>query len=300
MTNDNSTQLQEIEQIYLKREDQNTTGSVKYRGLLQQIEAAVPLGHTEFVLSSSGNAGIAAAHICNKFGYKLTVFVSKNINQAKLKKLQQFNCNVVTSIGPLNDSLKYADEINAYHLRQSTDPYATIGYRDIAHELVNQLVVTIPPSEQQNIAIFLPVSSGTTLMGVYEGFLEQLEEENIASLPQLHAVQTAAVHPIARAFDSDFRRKSSSIVDSIVPPLNPPRKDAVIAAIRKSKGSGWIVNDDIVISEHEELLSHDIETSYEGALALAAYKKSKNRARIIKYPIIVCTGTIYTSIKHAS
>ena len=289
---DNSTQLQRIDQIYFKREDQNITGSIKFRGLLRQINEASVLGHTTFTVSSSGNAAIAAAHICHDNDYKLTVFVSKNIDKNKLKQLQTYHCTVVVHISPLEASLEFADQNGAYHLRQATDPFATLGYRDIAHELVEQVISSIPLDEQNTVAVFFPVSSGTTVVGMYEGFVSEMEDENIQSIPQLHIVQSAAIHPIAQQFDSDFRRKAKSIVDSIVPPLNPPRKASVQNIINKTNGTGWICNDDTVRERHKWLRENDIETSYEGALALAAFLKSKSKARVIKYPIILCTGSM--------
>ena len=60
--------------------------------------------------------------------------------------------------------------------------------------------------------------------------------------PQIHSVQTEACHPIAAFFDTDFTKTTSSLAQAIVDNV-AHRKNNVIDAIQKSKGSGWVATD---------------------------------------------------------
>jgi len=278
------TQLLNIEQIYFKREDTNLTGSLKDRGIPLQIESALKQGKTQFVLSSSGNAAISAAAFCSELALELTVFIAPNTNQDKVKILEAYECDLRVDEKPLSASLAFAEHEGAHHLRQATDPVATIGYRDIAREIAEQTTIT------QDTALFIPVSSGTAFVGIFEGFEELLAKGSIKAFPKLHIVQTQKIHPMAAGFDTNFVRKSTSIVDAIVPPLDPPRKEQVQDIIKQTEGSGWVVMDTDVLEASQWLLERDVETSYEGALALAGYQKAQRKGLETKQPIILLTG----------
>lgn len=281
------TQLTNIEQILFKREDTNPTGSLKDRGIPVQIETALKQGKTHFVLSSSGNAAISAAAFCSELALGLTVFVSPSANQEKIKILEAYACDLKVTEKPLTKSLEFAKETGAHHLRQATDPVATVGYRKIAYEIAEQTNIT------DDTAIFVPVSSGTAFVGIYEGFSELMQKDTIQKLPAMHAVQTQKIHPIAADFDTDFVRKSRSVVDAIVPPLDPPRKEQVQDIIRTTNGSGWVAIDTDVLKADEWLNDNNVETSYEGALALAGYWKAIQSNHAIKQPVILLTGKKY-------
>src|SRR3989338_108330 len=83
-----------VKDVYLKREDQHKYGSHKGRSIPLMIKKYFKEeGKTNFVISSSGNAALAAIHSAqahnrnNPSKIKLTVFVGKNIDQKKLKLL---------------------------------------------------------------------------------------------------------------------------------------------------------------------------------------------------------------------
>lgn len=281
------TSLISIDHIYFKREDENPTGSIKDRGIPLQIEDAVRDGYRNFVISSSGNAAISAAEFCVEKNVQLTVFVPDTVSSPKLKRLSLYPFQIYQSKQPLTDSLEHAKKNNAHHLRQSTDPIGIIGYMDIAHEIPSDILLS------KDTALFVPVSSGTAFVGIYEGFSELLSSGKISKLPSMHIVQSQKIHPIAHEFDGAFTRKSMSIVDAIVPPLNPPRKEHVMEIINKTGGGGWVCSDSQVIEAQSWLTTHSIETSNEGALALAGFWKALHTQGHIEQPIILLTGKKY-------
>lgn len=273
------TPVKKIENIYFKCEYLNLSGSVKDRGISFQVEKLRQSDAKSAVISSSGNAAISAAYYCQAAGIDLQVFVSPKVNQAKLKILEKLGCKVTKTVKPISAAIKYGKENKSANLRQSTDPNATFGYEAIAGELEKQI---------SNIdAIFLPVSSGTTLVGIASGFAK------IGYLPSFHLVQTEAVHPLASLFDHKFTPRKKSLADAIVAKFTP-REDEILEIINKSKGFGWVISDEEMRNAKQWLLSHDLNCSYEGAAALASLRKAEKSGFKYNKPVCLLTGKFYS------
>lgn len=273
------TPLIKIDGVYFKCEFANPTGSHKDRALAYQITKLQEKDIREAVISSSGNAAISAAYYCKLAGIKLNIFISTTINKNKRKVLKDLNCNIFQTPKPVSASIKFAGKKNVFNLRQSTDPNALIGYESIAKEIIDEKIM---PD-----AFFLPVSSGSTLVGVSAGF------EKLGYDVPIHAVQTDAIHPIAGVFDKDFQATGKkSLADAIVAKYTP-RESEAIKIIKQTNGWGWVINKDEMEKARSWLLSHHLDCSYEGAAALAALWKSKKQGYKFKNPVCLLTGKYY-------
>ncbi len=229
-----------VPNVFLKREDKHPYHSHKGRSIpLMMKEYRKKEGIHNFVISSSGNAALAAAKAAWKHNQNntsapvtLKIFVGNNISKNKMKILKQYlDDNYVTLeqvSRPKQAAFQMDKEGTAKNLRQSTDPLALLGYYDLAKDLSK-----IPNLQ----AVFVPTSSGTTAEGIAIGF-QQLEVDI-----QVHIVQTSRCNPIAQLFDEDFLPTERSIAGAIVDQI-AHRKDAVAAAIKKSGGFGWVVSDE--------------------------------------------------------
>src|SRR3989338_10706259 len=101
--------------VYFKCEYENPTGSIKDRGLCFQISKLAEKKVRHAVISSSGNAAMAASAYCRLAGIKLIVFVSPNINTAKLAALKE-NSDVYIDSRPVSSAHQYALKNNFYNL----------------------------------------------------------------------------------------------------------------------------------------------------------------------------------------
>lgn len=274
-----NTPLVKLGDIYFKCEFQNPTGSHKDRVFAYQITKLKGNGITKATISSSGNAAISAANYCKLAGIDLTVFVSPNINTNKLKVLENLGCRIIKTPKPVSDSIKYAKAHGVYNLRQSTDPNAPYGYQSIADEIIESKIM---PD-----AVFVPVSSGTALVGISHGF------DKLKLTIPLHAVQTDSVHPIAGVFDQKFQEmQEKSLADAIVARFTPRESEAV-NVIRKTKGWGWVIGNEEMLKGREWLLSHHLDCSYEGGAVLAALWKARKQGFKFKTPVCLLTGKYY-------
>ncbi len=227
-------------EIYLKREDLHAYGSHKGRSIPHMIEYyAKKQNQSSFVISSSGNAARAAIkyvvlHNRNNPTHILTleVYIGKKISEEKRTILEAEregdpHITITETERPKQEAFTKEKSGEAINLRQSTDDTALEGYYELGKELSH-----IPNLS----AIFIPTSSGTTAQALGTFF-----EKNKLH-PQIHSVQTEACHPIAAFFDTDFTKTTSSLAQAIVDNV-AHRKNNVIDAIQKSKGSGWVATD---------------------------------------------------------
>lgn len=270
MTN---TALVKIDNFYLKREDQNSTGSAKDRAIPFQIDNLKRQNFTQAAISSTGNAAISAAYFCQKNNINLVIFLSNKINPKKLNLLKGYPSEIIFSPKPISDCIKFAKKNKAYLLRQSTDPSAVIGYQQISQELVSQL--------PQISSIFIPIGSGTTLIGI---------AQKLPSTVKIFGAQSAANPSISKTFDKNFKPETRLITDALSVKFLP-QKNKIIDIIKKSNGSAFTIQNEKIISAQEFLKSKNIFTSLEGALAFSAYQKAlENNLNIGQFPVILLTG----------
>ena len=230
-------------------------------------------GNNEYAISSSGNAAITATYIAKQYEIKLTIFLSENINNEKLKKIATFaneskNITIIKSKKPRSDLFKFIFDNRCINLRGSTDKYAQVGYESIATELVE--------SGEDFDSIFIPASSGVSSIGVYNGFMK------LGKKVQIHVCQTEKVNAIAKHFDFDFEIHNNSKADAITDKVGL-RKREIIEIINTSKGFGWVISDSLLEEvRHDIKALIDFKPSYNSLLALAGLKKAISSSKQIE------------------
>jgi threonine dehydratase len=250
------TPIVSLAKVHFKREDQNPTGSAKDRAIPLQIENLKKNGFTSAVISSTGNAAISAIYYCQLQNIPLTIFVSPQISPSKLDLLKKSGFNIITSNRAITESVRFAKSNHSYLLRQSTDPVAQTGYRQIGEEIMGQI---------PNVSsIFIPVGSGTTLLGL--------------SLAIPNSVPIFAVEP---------ENKSDCLTDALTVKFRPLLPQ-IESTIRAHQGQFIQISKSENQSGIDILDQNQIETSAEGALAYAGYLKTQPLAG--SDPLILLTG----------
>jgi threonine dehydratase len=200
--------------------------------------------------------------------YKLAK-IRNNIDDAKLHFTKR----------PVSDAFKFSKEHGYKLLRSSTDKYALEGYKAVAQELITQ----VPKASD----IFVPSSSGTLALGIYEGYKELTPQQK--QIPTIHVVQTTKVNVLTRQYDTDFKKTNTSAAQAIVDRVGHRRKD-VAAMIEKGHGAGWIVDNENIMKFYKILHENNIKSSEEGAMGLAALQKALDKGYVIKIPVCIITG----------
>lgn len=288
-------------EVWLKREDLHKYGSHKGRSIPLMINEYRRQGITNFVISSSGNAALAATMAVDTFNktpgkspLTLTIYVGKNIELEKLKLIKNTihdtRITIQVSDEPKHEAFQTDKKGEAKNLRQSTDDLALVGYHELAGELAK-----IPNLS----AVFIPTSSGTIAQGLYEGF----GELNITT-PQIHIVQTEECHPMVsgviarpKAVAISHQEKKSSLKQGdsdVVPPSSEllgmtsnkslasaivdnvaHRKQAVSDILKNTGGAGWVANNKEITDAMELVKNYaKINISPNSALSVVGLKKA--------------------------
>ncbi len=298
--------------FFVKREDQNPAGSHKIRGIAYQISTEIQNlqeknQNLDFTISTSGNAGVAISEILRKFNdeilekksfllknpIKFFVFVPKFIEERKLTEMgKNPNCIIKISDEPKKESLILEKEGRAKSLRQSTSEFATEGFKTLAFEIFEDF-----PNVEN---IFFPVSSGTSMLGTFYGFLDLRKLGIVQKIPNFFAVQTTKVFPIVKEFleiqnlqeKNQNNIKIKNFLSEIFPEENHPasaisdyicyRKKEIFDEIRNLENKNQNGFFAMAISTFETIEARKILeekfglfVSYESALTFSAWQKSE-------------------------
>ncbi|MGC2191977.1 MAG: pyridoxal-phosphate dependent enzyme [Candidatus Dormiibacterota bacterium] len=252
-----------IPALKLKREDLSPTGSHKARCLSLLCSSLIASGGHQAVISSSGNAAIAAAAYSSLRGIRLLSLVSPKTPRVKLERLRGYPGLTVLSDHPVALLHHAVDKWSLSDLRSSVNPLASNAYRGIAAELVET---------GQLAAVFLFSSSGASALGLAQGFDRLLQPPD---RPQLHVVEGRPGGEMTRPWYQDSRpfpgpESHWGELGSRRSRLSP----RVRRAVRATGGRGWRMGPAEAVEVKEIADGFGIGTSWEGLATLAAMRQA--------------------------
>jgi threonine synthase len=254
---------------FLKREDLDAATTHKSRGIGLQLALADLDGARGVVFSSSGNAAVAAGSWCDALGLPCLAFLSDKTELSKVQAVALTGATTAVTPKPKNFSRYAARYGGLVDLRPSLDPHGSIGYRTLAPELTAQL--SSPPT-----SIFLFVNSGLTLLGIWDGYQRLLEQGLVAFVPRLHAVQCTSSPALAEALHVEPELESRPVAGALGA-QEPAHLPETATAIARSGGRLWMVTNDEVLDERQQLARHRIGMAIESAAMMAGLRKARRR-----------------------
>lgn len=167
-----SEQLSKIcgNQMFLKSEHLQKTGSFKIRGASNMGIHAIENGAKYLTTASSGNHGQAVSYIANKYGVPATIVVPENVSLCKVNAIQAYNGKVekcgTTSAERLPRAQEIAEQETGVYIPPYDDPYIMAGQGTVGLEILEQV---------KNIDVILvPIGGG----GLISGILTAIKETN--------------------------------------------------------------------------------------------------------------------------
>lgn len=149
------------QQVFVKQEQWQRTGSFKLRGATNAVVRAAPLGQ-RIVTASSGNHGIAVATALSALGQPGTVFLPETVAPGKLAAVRRTGVTVVLhgtdSAEAEIEAARVAAREGWHYLSPYNDPDVIAGQGTIGVELLRQL--------DQIDVVYLSVGGGGLISGV--------------------------------------------------------------------------------------------------------------------------------------
>ncbi len=236
-----------FENLFLKFDGTNPTGSFKDRASFLVSAFAKKNNINEIVVASTGNAASSMAGIAAAAGQKAFIFMPQNAPKAKLVQCLQYGATLIPIKADYDKafdlSLKFSAHTGFLNRNTAFNPMTIEGKKTVSFELVKQM------NENKINYVFLPVGDGVVLSGVIKGFLDLKYLGLIKDLPQIIGVQSEKSAFIYNAFYRnifDFNYKANTIADSIS--VNVARN--AFTAIHHLK----TVNGKIILVSDQEIL----------------------------------------------
>jgi threonine synthase len=188
-----------LNQLYLKDEGQNPTGSFKALGLAAAVSRAYELGAREFVIPTAGNAGGALAAYAARAGLAAHVYMPQDAPLINILEVQMAGADLKLINGLINDAGREAaaaaGEAGWFDVSTLKEPYRLEGKKIMGYELALAFDWQLPD------VIIYPTGGGTGLIGMWKAFAEMealgwIDDHR----PRMVCVQAEGCAPIVKAF----------------------------------------------------------------------------------------------------
>lgn len=275
------------DQVFLKLENLQHTGSFKLRGafnkLLQLTPAKLQRG---VVVASSGNHGAAVAYALRKLGATGVVFAPTHAAATKLEAIQRLGAAVQLhgedSVDAEHAARAYAAEHGLPYISPYNDWAIVAGQGTVGLEIVRDL----PDVD----TIYVTVGGGGLIGGI-AGYVKARRPARpvriVGCLPVNSPVMAASVragHVVEMESLPTLADGSAGGIES----------DAITFALCQALVDDWILVDEDEIAAAIRLIAETHHQLIEGAagVAVAAYLKDAQRGQGRKVAIVLCGANI--------
>ena len=272
-------------EVWLKYEGINPTGSFKDRGMTMAISKAAEDGAKAVICASTGNTSASAAAYATKAGMISAVLIpAGKIATGKLAQAVIHGAEILQVAGNFDDCLTLARELSENYpvaLVNSVNPYRIEGQKTAAFEVIDML--GFAPDIHA-----LPVGNAGNITAYWKGYNEYRKDGMSKSLPQMYGFQAAGAAPLVKGKPV---LKPETIATAIRIG-NPASWDQAIEARDKS---GGVIDS---VTDKEILAAYAIVAGKEGvfvepssAAGIAGLIKYKKAGKLPKGKKIVITVT---------
>jgi threonine synthase len=264
----------ELDDLWVKDEGANPTGSFKARGLAAAVTRAAAAGAERFVLPTAGNAGVAAAAYGARAGLPVRVYAPRTTPRTILSQIGAYGGDLVLLDGHIGDcgraAREYAAETGAVDLSTLREPYRIEGKKTLGLELAMQLGWTLPD------AVIYPTGGGTGLIGMWKAFVELRDAGWVqGALPRMYTVQSTGCAPVVRALAAGADQCESwpdpwTVASGLRVPA--PLGGRLMLRILRESGGGAVAVEDADLEREAARATREegVDFSPEGGAALAA------------------------------
>jgi len=263
------------EQLYIKDEGLNPTGSFKARGLSAAVSKAKELGVKTIAIPSAGNAAAALSAYGSRAKMEIHVFMPNDTPAMMMREATVYDATLHLVDGLINQAgqqLRESSE-NWFDVSTLKEPYRAEGKKTMGLELAEQFDWVLPD------AIIYPTGGGTGIVGMWKAF-EELEQIGWidGQRPKMISVQAEGCAPIVQAFESGADHAELwPDAQTIAPGIRVPAAIAdylILQIIRDSNGTALTVSDSEIHTAIYEMANQEgVFAAPEGAATYAAYKK---------------------------
>jgi len=273
-------------EVWLKVEGANPTGSFKDRGMTMAMSKALEDGAKAVICASTGNTSASAAAYATKAGMRPVVLVPDGkIAMGKLAQAIAHGATLLQVKGNFDDCLTLARELSDNYpvaLVNSVNPYRIEGQKTASFEVVDLL------GDAPDIHV-LPVGNAGNITAYWKGYKEYYADKLSKKLPEMWGFQAAGAAPIVLG-------KVVTEPDTIATAIrigNPASWQQAVDARDSSGGLIDSVTDEEILSAYRFVAAKEgvfIEPSSAAGIAGLLKKQSEGKLPKGKKIVITVTG----------
>ena len=239
-----------LRQLYLKFEGGNPTGTQKDRIAFAQAMDALRRGFDTVTVATCGNYGAAMAVAASMAGLRCLIYVPEGFHTRRIAEMESFGATILRAPGHYEQAVEASREHAARDELYDANPGGANtalqlwAYGEIAYEIYDEL-------RDAPAAVAVPTSNGTTLAGVYGGFLSLYRRGRTSRVPRIIAGSSFNKNPIISAFRRGLEHCEDLVPEKIrETAVNEPLVnwrsidgDLALAALRESHRAAGFVSD---------------------------------------------------------
>lgn len=267
--------------IFLKLEGMNPTGSFKDRGMTVAVSQAVSAGAQAVICASTGNTAASAAAYAARAGVPALVVAPRGrVTREKMLQALAHGAAFLTIEGNFDEALQsvraIAQASGEIALVNSVNPWRLRGQETGAYEIVDEL-------GGAPAALVLPVGNAGNISAYFHGFRRYQK-----GIPVLYGIQAQGASPLVQGHDFDH----PETVATAIRIGKPASKNLAQEAVQATQGAFLAVSDDEILAAQRELAHGGVFVEPASAAAYAGLKHLYNDRRLPPGPVAaVLTGT---------
>lgn len=273
-------------QVYLKVEGMNPTGSFKDRGMTVAISKAAENGAKVVICASTGNTSASATAYAVKAGMTSAVLIPDGkIAMGKLAQAIVHGAKVLQVQGNFDDCLVLAKDLAENYpvaLVNSVNPDRIEGQKTASFEVIDRL------GDAPDLHV-LPVGNAGNITAYWKGYVEYKNDSISSKLPQMWGFQAAGASPLV---DGKIVEKPETLATAIRIG-NPASWQQALTAKEESKGRIDKVTDEQILNSFHLLAEKEgvfVEPSSAAGVAGLLMLKEQNELPKDKVIVITVTG----------
>jgi threonine synthase len=281
-----------LEDLSLKHEGENPTGSFKDRGMTVAVTHAVRSGATAVACASTGNTSASMAAYAAQAALPALVFVpAGKVAAGKLAQALAYGARTLLVEGDFDACLRLvleASEKLGVALLNSINPWRIEGQKTIVWETLQQRGwrppdwIVVPAGNLGNTAAF-----GKALR-------EARELGLIARVPRIASIQARGASPFYRGFRTGFRRRFRVEAETVATAIrigDPASHDRAVRTIRETRGVVEAVTDREILEAKAVVDAAGIGCEPASAAAVAGARRLVRRGVIGRGESVVAVLT---------
>jgi threonine synthase len=260
--------------LALKHEGLNPTGSFKDRGMTVAATQALRAGATAVACASTGNTSASMAAYAAQAGLPALVFVpAGKVAAGKLAQALAYGARTLLVRGDFDACLRLAREASealGIALLNSINPWRLEGQKTIVWEMLQQRGWD-PPDW-----IVVPAGNLGNTSAFGKALLEAHGLGLIRRLPRVVSVQAAGAAPFHRSFRVGFRRRYRVRAETVATAIrigDPASHDRAVRTIRETRGLVAAVTDRQILEAKAVVDAAGIGCEPASAAAVAGTKR---------------------------